>query len=67
MSINGKSGTEIMEWCNEKYKNIYSVIQRKNDTQGNPIEEVFSYEQSVSRVISKGRDTLISTSNGNFP
>jgi len=68
MSINGKSGIEIMNWCNGKYGNISGVIQKKNDEMGVPIEAVFNGDpQSVYRVISKGRDTLISTSKGNFP
>ena len=68
MSINGKPGTEIMEWCCEQYRYIHSVIQKKNDRMGVPIEKVFNGdEQSMYSVISKGRDTLISTSKGNFP
>ena len=57
-----------MNWCNGKYGNISGVIQKKNDEMGVPIEAVFNGDpQSVYRVISKGRDTLISTSKGNFP
>ena len=63
MSINGQSRSKIMEWCNEKYKNISGVIQNKEMSE----RVVFGYEQSVSRVVSKGRDTLISCSKGIFP
>ena len=41
MNINGKTGTKILEWVNEKYG-----------------REVFGYEQSVSRVLVKGRKRL---------
>ena len=63
MSINGKSRIEIMDWCNEKYKKIRGVIQNKEMSE----KVVFGYEQSVSRVVSKGRDNLISCSKGIFP
>jgi hypothetical protein len=65
MSINDHSRLEIMDWCNDKYKDIQGVIQNKEMSE----RVVFGYEQSVSRVVSKGRDTLISCSSkeGIFP
>ena len=41
MNINGKTGTQILEWVNDKYG-----------------KELLGYEQSVSRVLVKGRKTL---------
>ena len=65
MSINGQSRLEIMDWVNDKYQDIEGVIQNKEMSE----RLVFGYEQSVSRVVSKGRDTLISCSSkeGIFP
>ena len=50
MNINGKTGTQILDWCNDKYK-----------------QEIFGYEQSVSRVLVKGRTRLESVCNLVFP
>lgn len=67
MSLNGKSRLEIMNWCNKHFANIAGVIQDKKDASGNKIEEVFGYEQSVSRVLSKARNTVCSCARGIFP
>jgi len=50
MNINGKTGTQILDWCNEKYK-----------------QEIFGYEQSVSRHLVKGRKRLEDVCNLVFP
>ena len=50
MNINGKTGTQILEWVNAKYE-----------------KEIFGYEQSVSRVLVKGRNRLEDVCNLVFP
>ena len=50
MNINGKTGTQILEWVNDKYG-----------------KEIFGYEQSVSRVLVKGRKRLEDVCNLVFP
>ena len=50
MNINGKTGTQILEWVNAKYGT-----------------EIFGYEQSVSRVLVKGRKRLEDVCNLVFP
>ncbi len=53
----------IMNWCNEKYGDIGGVIQNKEMAE----DVVFGFEQSVSRVISKGKDRLLDVAKGIFP
>ncbi len=55
MNINGKTGTKILDWVNDKYS-IH-----------NNGEEYFSWEQSVSRVLVKGRKTLENVCSSIFP
>ena len=50
MNINGKTGTQILEWVNDKYG-----------------KEIYGYEQSVSRVLVKGRKRLEDVCNLVFP
>ena len=50
MNINGKTGTQILEWVNDKYG-----------------KEICGYEQSVSRVLVKGRKRLEDVCNLVFP
>ena len=50
MNINGKTGTQILEWVNDKYG-----------------KDIFGYEQSVSRVLVKGRKRLEDVCNLVFP
>ena len=58
MSINEYSRKEIQDFINEKYKNYDFIIQKKKSV--DPRDRlVLSVEQSVSRVVSRGRDRLI--------
>ena len=54
---------EMMNWCNDKYSDIRGVIQNKEMSE----QVVFGYEQSVTRVISKGKDRLLDVCRGIFP
>jgi len=72
MAFNGHSRKEIINWVNPKYKNITGVVQQKyaiedDGTTGLKIEEPFNYEQSVTRVIRKGKDRIKRMSKGIFP
>jgi len=67
MAFNGHSRKEIMKWVNLKYKNITGVVQEKYESDGLQIEEPFNYEQSVTRVLRKGKDRIKRMSKGIFP
>ena len=67
MAFNGHSRKEIMKWVNPKYKNITGVVQEKYESDGLKIEDPFNYEQSVTRVIRKGKDRIKRMSKGIFP
>ena len=54
---------EMMRWCNDKYGGITGVIQNKQMDE----KVVFGFEQSVTRVISKGKDRLLDVAKGIFP
>ena len=56
-----------MEWVNPRYKSIPGVVQQKKNIDGIAIEDVFSCEQSVTRVMRKGKNTVLNVSKGIFP
>ena len=61
-----------MNWVNPRYRNIRGVVQQKyekNDdgTVGFKIEEPLNYEQSVTRIIRRGKDRIKRMSKGIFP
>ncbi len=63
MHYNDLRVKEMMNWCNDKYGGISGVIQNKEMSEN----VVFGFEQSVSRVISKGKDRLLDVAKGIFP
>ena len=68
MAFNGVSRKEIMRWVNPKYKDISGVVQERYDeVDGLRIEKPFNYEQSVTRVIRKGKDRIKRVTKGIFP
>jgi len=68
MAFNGVSRKEIMRWVNPKYKDISGVVQERYDeVDGIRIEKPFNYEQSVTRVIRKGKDRIKRVTKGIFP
>ena len=68
MAFNGVSRKEIMRWVNPKYKDISGVVQERYDeVDGIRIEQPFNYEQSVTRVIRKGKDRIKRVTKGIFP
>ena len=64
--FNGASREKIMNWCNYQYRGVEGVIQTKNDKQGLPIDKVFSFKQSLSRVLTKAKRNLLLISKGEF-
>jgi hypothetical protein len=54
---------EMMRWCDDKYGGITGVIQNKQMDE----KVVFGFEQSVTRVIGKGKDRLLDVAKGIFP
>ena len=58
--LNGKKGTQILDWVNEKYKHVETPYTLRG-------EEVIGHEQSVSRILVKGRKRLEETCLGNYP
>ena len=55
-----------MNWCNYQYRGVEGVIQTKKDKQGLPIDKVFSFKQSLSRVLTKAKRNLLLISKGEF-
>ena len=66
LSFNGASREKIMNWCNYQYRGVEGVIQAKKDKQGLPIDKVFSFKQSLSRVLTKAKKNLLLISKGEF-
>ena len=64
--FNGASREKIMNWCNYQYRGVEGVIQTKKDKQGLPIDKVFSFKQSLSRVLTKAKRNLLLISKGEF-
>ncbi len=56
-----------MKCVNPKYKNNTGVVQEKYESDGLQIEEPFNYEQSVTRVLRKGKGKIKRMSKGIFP
>ena len=66
LSFNGASREKIISWCNYQYRGVEGAIQTKKDKQGLAIDKVFSYKQSVSRVLSKSKRNLLAICKGQF-
>lgn len=66
LSLSGASRKEIMRWCNHHYRGFKLAVQTKTDKNGLLINRVFSYEQSVSRSLSRAKETLFLASKGSF-
>ena len=58
--LNGKKGTQILDWVNDKYEHVKTPYTLRG-------EEVIGHEQSVSRILVKGRKRLEETCLGNYP
>tara|TARA_E500000331_G_scaffold14042_2_gene12334 strand:- start:68 stop:877 length:810 start_codon:yes stop_codon:yes gene_type:complete len=66
MSFNGASREKIINWCNYQYRGVEGAIQTKKDKHGLAIDKVFSFKQSVSRVLSKSKRNLLAICKGHF-
>ena len=72
MAFNGETRNHIKDWVNPRYRSIKGVVQERYEetddgTTGLRIEDPMNYEQSVTRVIRKGKDRIKRMSKGIFP